>query len=397
MYVLLYSMEAKQIYIVGVIGQDTTDLDVIRQVKALGDVDEITVNINSIGGIIEQGFSIYNYLKNHPANITTVGRGNVNSIATVIFQAGNKRLLDENLQSFVIHNANIDPMALGQSVDANMLDVVSKHLRAEEERITQFYSDITKIDNLTLSNLMDKETNLTAQEAIELGFADSTFNDIKAAAKYYINNLEMDKKANTIIESIKNLLSGFNARNSVEVQTENGDRFYIDMTGEDMTDKRITVMTDGEMTDTPAPNGEHVLTSGKVITVNEGVIAGVRDRSEERFEEKQDEAIEDKTNMEEMEDDKMSKLIADEVAKALEPLKAQLGVLENSVKASTEALEEKAQEAVNAKLQGIHESLKNLTTNFKIPTSQSNTNSQPEHESGSLDAVRAFRAAKNKK
>jgi hypothetical protein len=176
-----------------------------------------------------------------------------------------------------------------------------------------------------------------------------------------------------------------------------GDKFYIDMTGEDMTDKRITVMTDGQVTDTPAPDGEHVLTSGKVITVNEGVIAGVRDRSEERFEEKQDEAIEDKTNMEEMEDDKMSKLIADEVAKALEPLKAQLGVLENSVKASTEALEEKAEKAVNAKLEGIHESLKNLTTNFKIPTSQSNTNSQPEHEVGSLEAVRAFRAAKNKK
>ena len=44
-------MENANIHIIGVIGQETTALNVIQQVKSLGEnVQQITVNINSVGG-----------------------------------------------------------------------------------------------------------------------------------------------------------------------------------------------------------------------------------------------------------------------------------------------------------------------------------------------------------
>ena len=376
-------MEKGKIHIVGVIGHDTTDLDVIRQVKALGEVDQITVNINSVGGIIEQGFSIYSFLKNHPANIITVGRGVVNSIATVIFQAGNERILDENLSQFVIHNANIDPSVLGQSVDANILQEVSTHLRKEEDKITAFYSGVTSIDFDTMSNLMDKETNLSADEAVSLGFADRTFSDMKAAAQIQIKNIDnTTKMENTnillkAVDSLKdavNKLTGFGARNSVEVTAENGDRFYIDMTGEEMTGHNINTIEDGQPTSTPAPDGEHRLNSGKVINVSEGVITSTRDTTEvttkgEEFKEEEETEIETEvqTNQDQMEKEEMQKIAAEAGAEAARTvMQEMMSKFESKQDDNIKALEE------------MTASLKNHTTALALPVTQSNTNEQKE-------------------
>ena len=133
-------MEAGKIYISGVIGEDVSDIDVIRQVKSLGQIEELNVYITSPGGSIDVGFAIYNYLKSLPFNVTTYARGNCDSIATVIFQAGSKRYIEESINSFVIHNAHV---TLFTTVDANQLQLLEKQLRTEEDRITDFYSKKT--------------------------------------------------------------------------------------------------------------------------------------------------------------------------------------------------------------------------------------------------------------
>ena len=69
---------------------------------------DVTVNINSFGGDVEEGFAIYTelrkYAKDNDAKITTRAVGRCASIATVIFLAGDKRVLTEYVEPFV-HNA----------------------------------------------------------------------------------------------------------------------------------------------------------------------------------------------------------------------------------------------------------------------------------------------------
>ena len=92
-------MKSANIYIQGVIGENTTLIDVIRQTESQKEADVYNVYITSPGGLIEEGFDIYNYLVNLGKPVTTYARGNCDSIATVIFQAGAKRYIDENIQS----------------------------------------------------------------------------------------------------------------------------------------------------------------------------------------------------------------------------------------------------------------------------------------------------------
>jgi len=377
-----------KINIIGIIGEDATALDVIRDVKALGEVDEITVNINSVGGSIEEGFSIYSFLKNHKAKIVTVGRGSVNSIATVIFQAGNERILSNNVD-FVIHNANIDPSVLGISVDANILQGVTDYLRGEEDRITDFYSNITSIDFQTLSNLMDKETNLTAEQAVNLGFADKTFNDLQAVAKHIITNMNTTNKKNSnkllnafdVLKEAVLGVTGFGTRNSVEVTTEDGAKFYIDMTGEDMTGHRITTMQDGKPTETPAPDGEHRLTSGKLLTVSGGEITSVRDTTEIQnagHEEETEKGNEEtQHNEDQMEKEEFAKIAAEAGAEAgrsvVEELMAKMDEKELALDAKIEAFNKIQATATETNTQAAKtltealEGLKEHTTSLKLP------------------------------
>lgn len=59
------------IYINGVIGQDTTLIDVIRQVKATKGTTEYLVKIDSVGGYVDAGKAIYDYLKGLDKPVTT--------------------------------------------------------------------------------------------------------------------------------------------------------------------------------------------------------------------------------------------------------------------------------------------------------------------------------------
>ena len=67
-------------------------------------VSEITVRINSMGGEVAEGVAIFNALRAHPARVTTVCDGMACSIASVIFMAGDERVMNE-ASLLMIHNA----------------------------------------------------------------------------------------------------------------------------------------------------------------------------------------------------------------------------------------------------------------------------------------------------
>ena len=135
------------------------------ELEQLGEVDSIDVYINSYGGSVAQGFSIYNQLKNHPAKIRTICNGFACSIASVIFLAGDERIM-QDASLLMIHNPFC--MTMG---NASELRKTADDLDKMAQVSIDLYCQATGLDESTIKDMMDKETWLSASDALELGFA----------------------------------------------------------------------------------------------------------------------------------------------------------------------------------------------------------------------------------
>ena len=91
------------------------------------DADKINVHINSYGGEVAEGLAIYNVLRNHKAKVRTICDGFACSIASVIFMAGDERIMN-NASMLFIHNAwtTASGNAAQLRKEADDLDVISQ-------------------------------------------------------------------------------------------------------------------------------------------------------------------------------------------------------------------------------------------------------------------------------
>jgi len=144
----------------------------LSEIKA----SHIDLHINSPGGLVFDGITIFNLLKQHPANVTTYIDGLAASIASVIALAGDKVIMAENAL-FMIHKAS--GAVYGNSDD--MRDFADK-LDKVNSSIATTYISKTKKDEKEIDNLMTAETWLTAEEALEMGFVDELAGEIDMAA-----------------------------------------------------------------------------------------------------------------------------------------------------------------------------------------------------------------------
>lgn len=126
----------------------------------------LTVWIDSYGGDVFAAAGIYNALKNYPGKVTVKIDGKAMSAATVIAMAGEKILMSPT-SIFMIHNPLTS--ASGYASDlrktADVLDTV-------KETIVNAYKIKTGLPRAKISQLMDEETYMTAQDAISEGFID---------------------------------------------------------------------------------------------------------------------------------------------------------------------------------------------------------------------------------
>ena len=132
------------------------------------DAKEITVYINSLGGSVMEGVSIYNQLKRHSAHKTVYVDGFACSIASVIAMAGDEVIMPRNTV-MMIHNAWT--VAIGNAAElrkaADDLDVLNT---ASMQAYLMKAGD--KLSEEQLTEMLDKETYLTAAQCIEFGLAD---------------------------------------------------------------------------------------------------------------------------------------------------------------------------------------------------------------------------------
>lgn len=152
----------------------------------LGDISEINLHINSLGGDVFEGIAMFNLLKQHKANVKVYIDGVAASIASVIAMAGDTIYMPKN-SMMMIHNCW--SYACGNSKEFRKLaDDLDKIM---ESSIESYMSKIN-ITKEELKELLDNESWLTAQECFDMGFADELLpmsDDIEESASKSIMDL----------------------------------------------------------------------------------------------------------------------------------------------------------------------------------------------------------------
>lgn len=159
---------------------DTSGFSLVKDIKDLN-AEVINVHINSYGGHVSEGLAIYNTLKRHKAKIVTYDDGFACSAASVVFVAGDERIMN-NASLLMIHNAwNV---AIG---NANDLRKAAADLDKIMQASVNAYMEVINITEEELKALLDDETWLTPQEALEMGFATTVISASGAAGKTAAN------------------------------------------------------------------------------------------------------------------------------------------------------------------------------------------------------------------
>lgn len=151
--------------------------DFIRDLKAIK-ASTINVSINSPGGDVFAGLAIYNALKGSGKEIVVKVMGVAASAASLIAMAGDKIVMPKNT-FMMVHNPW--SFAMGNADElrdtADTLDKIGASLQATYVAKTGQPEDKIK-------ELLAKDTWLSADEALELGFATEVVDDVKANAKF---------------------------------------------------------------------------------------------------------------------------------------------------------------------------------------------------------------------
>jgi len=148
-------------------GKDDPDRSAYNIVDELREItaSNINVHINSYGGDVFEGLAIYNTLRGSGKHITTICAGCACSAASVVFMAGTERIMPR-ASMLMIHNAWT--VAVGNSDEL--------HKQADDlETITQasveVYKQAASISEEEIKELMDNETWIKPEQAMEWGFA----------------------------------------------------------------------------------------------------------------------------------------------------------------------------------------------------------------------------------
>ena len=139
--------------------------------KALSDAleqaagEDVELEINSPGGYVSCGYEMYADIMNYPGKVTAHVICAA-SAATLLLCAANEVLISD-AGYIMIHNASVSA-----SGNKNTMQQTHDRLQAIDDGIINAYVRKTGKEKEELQKLMDDETYMSPERAIELGFAD---------------------------------------------------------------------------------------------------------------------------------------------------------------------------------------------------------------------------------
>ena len=176
----------------GEVIQSETSANTFREeLAAHPETNQINIYINSYGGSVFEGTSIYNQLRRHPAHKTVYIDGFACSIASVIAMAGDEIIMPRNAL-MMIHN-----MWMCAQGNADELRKAADDLEKINEagRAAYLAKAGDKLAPDVLAQMADGETWLTADECINYGLAD----------RYAENDADMSNAAEVLQKANLNL------------------------------------------------------------------------------------------------------------------------------------------------------------------------------------------------
>ncbi len=188
-----------EIILYGGIGQDWWGDGSMISAKAFSDelknldksVTEIDVRMNSGGGDVFDGLTIYNRLKQHSAKVTVYIDGLAASIASIIALAGDEIIIGEGAL-YMVHLPWT--FAMGNRME---LDNTVSRLMDVEEQMISIYSKKSGLDRAEVKALMEAETWLDADQALEKGFVTSKMDESLPIAASVLDSRWITRKPKT--------------------------------------------------------------------------------------------------------------------------------------------------------------------------------------------------------
>lgn len=173
----------------------------------------VEVFIHSGGGDLLEGIAIANTLRSHAGTVTTIGVGMVGSAATVIHAAADKgkALLMEGT-TYMIHEVSAGTWGRSQDL-RKTADLIEQFNDVVADMYTGKVNDTLPNAKDEIRLLMAEETYMTAEQAIQLGFADGLYNTTK------ISN---SMKEQTPLDMLLAKAQALNATNQAEEVEPNG-------------------------------------------------------------------------------------------------------------------------------------------------------------------------------
>lgn len=178
-----------------------------EELKNISDtVKTIHVRINSPGGSVFDGMTIFNRLKQHKAKKIVYIDGLAASIASIIALAGDEIIMGEGAL-YMIHLPWT--WVVGDRI---AMENTTNRLMDIEEQMLGIYSKKTKMDRSEIRALLEKETWLDADEAIEMGFADKKMEESLPIAASVMDSKWFNKKPKSyksetkVVDDAKNIL-----------------------------------------------------------------------------------------------------------------------------------------------------------------------------------------------
>lgn len=140
----------------------------LADLDTLDEAEEVIFHINSVGGDVEMGISIYNRIIAMNAKTTTIVDGLAASAASIIAQAGDVRKISTGAQ-LMIHGASA--LLIGYYNAEEMKKTVNM-LQSINKSVASVYASRSGADDEHILNMMKAEKWFTAEEAVNEGFAD---------------------------------------------------------------------------------------------------------------------------------------------------------------------------------------------------------------------------------
>lgn len=204
------------------IGETCTSPNAFREALNVYKGMNINVWIDSFGGSVFAATGIYNALVEHErqgGTVTTIGDGKVMSAATVIFMAGHKRQVTKGCV-FMIHNplTSVGGYAEDLRKTADILDTV-------KESIINAYESTGK-SREELSDMMDAETYMDANQTVQEGFATEILQVSEKAAedngqvRAFARNAIV-AYAKTDVTNLQKIIKGENGNMEKKVEIKN--------------------------------------------------------------------------------------------------------------------------------------------------------------------------------